>query len=347
MSDCESAWQKWLNSRQCIPVLQRCVLSMGKVFSEGAGYDYTSSETDLNELTSDFWLYLRTRSNQLDKELSKFILHKQWDKLKRKLTSMFRFYLKERYRDPYYRHVRQVLYDCPDLTTVSSAAYTFYAIGNKSALPLLGERIQYLPEYSSWSAPDVHLEKVNKKEGILQTAFFFWNRMKECTGSEYLVPVRELIRYIYSQYDKSNIHGNTLVESEMASFAEDEDNQGERSSGDLDCLNRKHCFTGYKNGDIRFSRQWLKELACVLVNRFDEIQFELFCLFYFQELSMREIAARFGYKRESSIHYHLNKIHYKIKDFCSMWPSLSPPDYDENVFADFFEAVVNYCPEPE
>ena len=118
MSDNKSAWNDWLDTGQCIQVLQRCVSSMRKILSEDKAFDYTSAENDLQELTAEFWVYLKTRSGHLDRELSRFILHKQWDKLKRKLSSMFRYYLMEKRRDPYYRHVRQVLYECPDLTFI-------------------------------------------------------------------------------------------------------------------------------------------------------------------------------------------------------------------------------------
>lgn len=313
------------------------------MFLEDMKINESSFESTLEEMTVEFWIYLSTRGERLETELSRFICFRQWDKLKRKLASMFYYYLREQKRNTFYRHIRQVLSECSQCICQSQGGYTAYAFTETEDVQVLGNDFYCLPQYSSWPHPDIPTNQINTKQGIIRAACFFWHETKSRLGNECLVPVRELIFYLHSQYNLNEIYLSTSTEADISS-PDNGESKDRDSENILDHLAQgSPAICQYNKQPEPYSKDRLRDLAHKLVHRFTEEQFRLFCMKYFQDLSLRAIASKLGYKRESGAAYHLNKVHAKIKEFCSMWPSLSPPDYDETVFLAFFDQMVLFC----
>ncbi len=317
---------------------------MKRIFLENIKTNEDSFDNAIDEITTEFWIYLATRGEKLDTELSQFIYLRDWDKLKRKMTSMFYYYLKEQKRDTYYRHIRQVLTEYSECYCQPQHGYTAYAFTESVNLHPLENDFQSLPPYASWPHPETSTQEINTKAGIIKASRFFWEQVRKRLGYEGLVPVRELLRYLHSQYNLNEIFISTLTESDLSNPSDTGEKQNKDSENILEHLAQdKSLKSNSTRQPVPYSKDRLKELAHKMVSRFSEEQFKLFCMKYFREWNMKTIASKLGYKGESGVAYQLNKVHAKIRQFCSMWPGISPPDYEETLFLDFFDQLVSFC----
>ena len=58
---------------------------------------------------------------------------------------------------------------------------------------------------------------------------------------------------------------------------------------------------------------------------------------------MREAAGTLGYRNPSGVAYLFKSVCDSLRDFCLLWPGLSPPDLDPGLFEAFVLEVVTVC----
>lgn len=334
----DNLWQEWLRNSACIGILKKCVLKFRRILNESPAFSANESNLDADELTSEFWVYLATRGNDLSAQLSKLLYKKDFKGLERKLGSMFIYYLKEMNRDPFYKHVRQTLADEQTILYKVKNTFPAYSCGQNQDIAYLSEQIQFLPEYKSLNSPHVRLEHINTRHGICEVACFFWQTVTEILKEEHLIPVRELVRYIRAHYNLQDTFKDPILESDVQTPAE--------SPGQADNLKQvrlQNTQSNFQELEYSYSPERLQMLAKKLMSRFTLKQIKLFCLKYYQALNLSQIADELGFKSPSNISYHLHKLNIEIQDFCSRWPGLSPEDLDENLSAAFMDHLLSFC----
>jgi hypothetical protein len=92
-------------------------------------------------------------------------------------------------------------------------------------------------------------------------------------------------------------------------------------------------------------RSRLPELAQKLVASWPEKLRMAFSLIQGEELTLDEAARRMGYKGASGVSYVYRAALDRLRDFCLLWPGLSPPDLDEDLFEELVTLVVRFCRE--
>jgi hypothetical protein len=87
----------------------------------------------------------------------------------------------------------------------------------------------------------------------------------------------------------------------------------------------------------------LEALARQLAASWSPRQREVFCLVQGDGLTLAEAAGKLGYRSAAGAAYVHKSALDVLRDFCLLWPGLSPPDLDERLFEAFVLQVVTIC----
>jgi hypothetical protein len=149
-------------------------------------------------------------------------------------------------------------------------------------------------------------------------------------GIGHALPVRELVHYLTRHY----AHLETpMVVSEGRSGA----------PGGVDGIESVPMPGAERAPELSVVRSRLDELARKLTASWPENHRKAFALIHGEELTLEAAAARMGYKGASGVRYVYRAALDGLRDFCLLWPGLSPPDLDEEVFDEFVELVLAIC----
>jgi hypothetical protein len=90
-------------------------------------------------------------------------------------------------------------------------------------------------------------------------------------------------------------------------------------------------------------RSRLESLAEQLAASWTDKQGAAFHAIHGAGMTLEDAAHRLGYKGASGASYVYRSALVRLRDFCLLWPGLSPPDLDESLFDDFVERVLALC----
>ncbi|MBP8646623.1 MAG: hypothetical protein KBH99_10960 [Syntrophobacteraceae bacterium] len=346
-----ASWSEWLSSPDCQPVLKAAARF---VYRMAAGVNLppellpcrdprnlpeAEREECFEALAHELWIFLRSRSEEWMRRMSlSSSLHGNPRTLMLRIGQEFFRHLKDQARtsqgDPkraLYRKVRQLLADEPSIVYRATREGAFYALDPRA------ERLESLQllrsePYGSWESPlsKVSLKDLPSKKALIELAGFFWHRATERLGGAFFLPIRELVHFISCHYPGFS-RPDTLSLEAMSTGRPGEDGP---------------CWEPVADSpppDTAFLENRLPLLAEQLVNGWTVKERFVFALLQGDGVGLKEAADRLGYKSSSGVAYLYESVRTSLRDFCLLWPGLSPPDLDVELFEHFVVQVVAFC----
>ena len=149
-------------------------------------------------------------------------------------------------------------------------------------------------------------------------------------GGPYALPVRELVQYLSRHY--AHLALPLRVETQGGAGGPWEDEV------------RSLAEPGAERGpELAVVRSRLPELARRLASSWPGKVRTAFALVQGEELTLEEAARRMGYKGASGVNYVYRSALERLRDFCLLWPGLSPPELDEDLFDEFVNLLLTFC----
>ncbi len=291
------------------------------------------------ELAREMWLFLRSMSAQEMKRIGADpTTHGNTRLLMQRIGQRFFLHLKDQARtsprDPeraLYRRLRQVLSQEPTVAYRTTADGAFYSRDPGAPWPGTRKSLHEEP-YSSWESPlgRIGLRDLPRRSALLDVADFFWLQATTRLGEPSFLPVRELARFIACHYPGFSLPTPVSIHP---------------GGTKADCLEGREVEvpSGEPGPDIQFMAQRLPALARQLVHGWDLRQRSAFVLLVGDGVPLQEAARSLGYRNPSGVSYLARSVYDSLRDFCLLWPGLSPPDLDPGLFEAFVLEVVTVC----
>ncbi|MEJ5366429.1 MAG: hypothetical protein WHS86_15145 [Desulfosoma sp.] len=346
-------WDQWLHSESCNQVLLR---SAAKVVDKARGYGLPCrilfpsapeasagsgvSAGCFEDLAHDLWLFVNDHAVNWEKSRPFDILLAQGtDRIAEHIASSYTRTLLDRVRtqevDPqkaFYRRLRQVIAKDPRFLYRAQKRATFYACA-EGAQPDPSAPMNAPPaDYAQWPDPPSIPRKSAPPDArtLGDMALFFCREYQKRMGGPVWVPVRELTRYLAP-----------LLKIPRAVRLE----PLERPSSEHDDELGKDPTQVAPTQETALTRIRLFELARSATASWSPREKKAFALRWGDEENLERIAQALGYGGPSGARYLLEGLRQRLLDFCLLWPGLSPPDLDETLFKELFEALVSVCKE--
>ncbi len=339
MEKINNRWHKWVKSKECFSFLFDCaplvISSLSKLELPEDIWPFSLKYMDekgrkdvLLEVASELWIFLQEQKLPFA-QLEVLVQRGDWKKFEQIILRLFIQYYIEKRRNKsewhsLYRYVRQILSKMPHIVYVAEKNKTFYACCNDPNLPKMPAYALKQEDYNLW--PDPECKKTTQKQYIEKTAHFFWQEAIKRLKQKYLIPIKELVSFLWLKSSKWGNRAQLIRECDML---------------EEDPL--EHANANDPPVELVVSRQKLDKLAQDLVNNWSEKMCIAFYLYYEKEKSLEEIAQRLNYKGASGVNYILKQARDSIRSFTSLWPGLSYPDLDETMFGLFMEKIMAIC----
>lgn len=351
-----SAWDAWLAGADCLGTLEgaaRIVMRQAARIGlpDGllpCGPLGAMSPADLEDcahaVSHDLWVYLRTRPPAwrervdlawLATQGERFLLHRIGREYLRHLKDQARTYGVNPWR-ALYRRLRQVLQEDGSVHTRSTPRGTAYSL-DPDGIDCGDEAILRAVSYDQWASPlpIASVGELHRANRLLALARFFWEQaVARLGGRSCFVPVRELVHYLGRHYE------GLAAPRETPSLASHE-------GGDEDAAALAEQPGGDTAAERSLVHSRLQSLAEQLAASWTDRQRAAFHAIHGAGMTLEAAARRLGYKGASGASYVYRSALERLRDFCLLWPGLSPPDLDETLFDDFVERVLALCRPPD
>jgi hypothetical protein len=355
MSD---AFQEWLSSQECYAVLKSCarqVIRRAERLSLQLDDAYLDRNDYLEAVTNQLWDFIKDRAGKIAQKATPLLTSGDDDAFMTFLSQEFIDFCLDKRRDvspfhAYYRHVRTVLSHEESVRFESKGKKgSYYAYSDSPVLDFLPEAL-IVPSYTAWPAPDVTYSQIHGKPAILRLARHFWDESLKVILAEYLLPVRELVRYVTTVYPL------LITESPEASFdtAEDDDgiplSLGDRLMTSVDSRGEDAWKRQLPVLEMDIVDTQLDDLAHDCVGELSDKQKMLILMKGEDGLTYEEICSQVGESNPSKLHYHVKNGLEIIRRNWSLWgpPSLKLfAEVDEEEFFMFYEKVISLCKNDE
>lgn len=348
------AFQKWVSSEECIDVLKSCakqVVVRAERLSLQLDDIYLDHNDYLTAVTNQLWDFVKERSDKIALKATTLLISGDDDAFMAFLSREFIDFCQDKRRDinpfhAYYRHVRAVLSEEETIRFESMGRKgSYYAYSDSPGLELFPDKL-IVDSYGAWSAPDVAFSEIHGKPAIIRLARHFWNEYLKVVLAEYLLPVRELVRYVTTVYPL------LITVSTESSFDSGENEDGTSVSlGDRLITSVDNCKEDAWNRAVpHIIETQLDDLARDCVNELSGKQKMLILMKLEAEMTYEEICTRLGENNPSKLHYHVKKGLEVIHQKWSLW---GPPllrqfaEVDEEEFFMFYEKVISFCKNDE
>jgi len=184
---------------------------------------------------------------------------------------------------------------------------------NRAIPPLVEEDLRIIPFPPEYNRSP-HDGAIKTKAAILGLADYFWGQIHELWGKEPVwVDIRDFISWI-------GLHVPLKRAAGEAEFQQDS------------CESQAP-HEGY--WDPAAVKSW----ALLFFNQIDRKQLLVFQLFHQENLTLKRIALKMGYKGSSGPKYVVDHITARLQFFLRDLPWLSPDDLEEEAFALFFDTL--------
>lgn len=350
MTELES-WSEWLSGPECRTVLENAArfvfrMAAGAALPPGLlpcrdpwGLPREERDACFQSLSHDLWLFLRSRPPEWVGRMGAFSTSRENPRpLMLRMVQEFFHHLKDQARtsdlDPkraLYRRMRQVLHEEPAIAYRATREGAFYALDpdarwSASWQPPHGE------PYGAWESPlaAVALKDLHRRSALMELARFFWRQATERVGEAFFLPVRELVHFISCHY--SGLSMREALPLPTGGTSRDGDEHG----GDDLASDRPA-------PDLSFMESRIPALAEQLVSGWTWKQRLAFVLLQGEGAGLKEAAESLGYKSPSGVAYLYRSVCDSLRDFCLLWPGISPPDLDSRLFEAFVLEVVKVC----
>lgn len=346
------SWDAWLARPECSTVLEGVARL---VIRQAAGIGLPDGllpcdplqrlspgelEDCVQATAHDLWVFLRTRPDAWKERTALQWLWGQGERFAAHRTARdYLMHLKDRARthgvNPWralYRRARQLLQEDGGIHYHATARGAYYSL--RADGPDLEDAavLRAIP-YDRWESPlpVASAAELHRADRILDLARFFWRQaVGRLGGRECFLPVREMVHYLSRHYAH-------LAVSPGVSLAE----QARPDSGDD--AGEPVQAGAEQAPELAVVRSRLQDLAERLAASWTEKQRHAFYLLHGAGLTLEAAADRMGYKGASGARYVYRSALDRLRDFCLLWPGLSPPDLDDALFDEFVERVLALC----
>ena len=335
-------WEEWLKTEESYYLITKCakiLLSSPKTL-ELMKQSFGQAEIEQDELSSILWEFCfdHAKAWEEKKPFENCRAYSEYPKnwilqqYKRALIDSLRN-LNHSPQKYLYARIRTTLSATNGVAITVTKHGTFYCFDTEKEFDLSKCYCKHYEEsYQSWPFPSyASLENIWKGDVIYKIARFFWDEICRRENGILWVPVQALQHYICSNLP---VHNYTHISINQPSSHQENDEQARKI--ELACSDE----------DIHPLMLYLDEmekLASKFAMRLTERERKILFLYYGASHSLAEIAKELGLGNVSSAAYHLNKIRKSIKELCILYPALSPPDLDENLFGEFMDKVIEIC----
>lgn len=344
-------WHDWLSSPQCLPVLEKAALYLmqlarrvglpGELLPCRDPWALPQDEREecFRTVAHELWIFLRSRPPEWLRRLGAL----QGDVgnsrvFMQRIAQGFFNHLRDQARtldrDPrraLYRRARQVLSQEHSIAYRATREGAFYSLDRSAKLSASMEGLRE-EGYASWESPlaVVGVQQLRQRNGLVELACFFWRQATQRLGKPCFVAVRELVHFIGCHYPDLSMPENVPLDAEGRTTGHDEERGIEIA------------WNG-PGTDSAVVGNRIPLLAETLASSWSPRQRLVFVLTQGEGIHLKEVASRLGYSGPSGVKHLEKSVHESLRDFCLMWPGLSPPDLDMSLFEAFLLEVVEFC----
>ncbi|NTW11310.1 MAG: hypothetical protein HGA26_08125 [Chlorobiaceae bacterium] len=350
------AFETWVNSPECFEDLKGCASQVSNraarlgIVLEDSSLESENTNDYLTAVASDLWRFLKGNAVKLARQATALILSGDDDAFMSFVCRQFLDDLIEQRRTTspfhdYYRRMRALLSDTVGIRYETQARRgAFYAYSTRLELAILPDHL-CSHDYDRWRACDVPFRNIRKHPAMVRLSRHFWDQSLDEFLAEYLLPVRELVRFAFAKYPLMLTveYGDALGEGDGDENAVSLENRL------VDC-----------NSAVAFDDAWKRQLPVIEADIIDT-QLETLAWDCVAEMTEQEriilaridagekleaIAALLDMKSLSNVSYHQKKAYSRIHTKWSLW---GPPsakqftDVDEEEFFMFYEKVIGFC----
>ncbi len=358
MSD---SFEAWVNSSECFEILRICARQVSNragrlgIVLNDAYIEAENRDDYLSALASDLWQFLKGNAVKIAKQATTLLVSGDDDAFMAFISQKFLDDCIEDRRTTspfhnYYRRMRTLLSETDGIRYEAQARKgAHYAYSTNTNLEKLPDHFSAIG-FGDWQACDTPFSNIFEKPAMLGLSRHFWDESLREFLVEYLLPIRELVRFIFSKYP-------------LVLTVEYDDAQGEGNGGEdsVICLENRlvDCSSA-----VAFDDAWKRQLP-VIESDIIDTQLDAIAQDCVAELTEQEriilycvdsgetleaIATRLNLKGPSNIIYHQKKAYNKIHAKWSLWgpPSLKRfAEVDEEEFFMFYEKVIYFCKNDE
>jgi hypothetical protein len=354
MSD---AFQAWVNSPECFELLKSCAHLVSSraarlgIVLEDSPLESENRNDYLTAVASDLWRFLKGNAVMIARQATALILSGDDDAF---MTFVCRQFLDDlidqrRTTSPfhdYYRRMRALLSDTVGIRYETQARRgAFYAYSTRSELAILPDHLCG-HDYGRWRACDVPFRDIRENPAMVLLSRHFWDQSLDEFLEEYLLPIRELVRFAFVKYP-------LMLTVEYG---------GNQDEGKIDenSVSLENRLVDCNAAVVAFDDAWKRQLPLIEADIIDT-QLDMLARDCAAEMTEQErvilwridagdklddIAALLGMTRASNVSYHQKKAYGRIHTKWSLWgpPSLKQfTDVDEDEFFMFYEKVIGFC----
>lgn len=329
-------WKEWLRVDEANLIIDRCAAYIArKMISSGLIQEY-----DAEDLTSEIWIFCNNNAEKWENQKPFAVLYAQGlDHVARWIINRFILQVMggaRRFQQSpakyLYSRLRVSLSSAKGtIRTYADRVGTYYTCCQ--SLPWSKENSFGSSDLgnASWIFPSNVSEKnIYEKDVIVDLAQFFWRQIREKTGKDLWVPVRELAHYVALFLPIRENHDTVSIYAPID--ADQETTLGET-------LKDPSAISPERQVILEDLRR--KAEKCAL--RLDSDERKVLALYHGENQSLEEMAKSMGYATASGVSYLLTKSYHRIRNFCKPIPGLSPPDIDRELFTRFMEYVIMFC----
>lgn len=352
-----SAFEIWISSQECFEVLRSCAKQVSKradrlgIILKDAHIETESRNEYLSSVASDLWQFLKGNAPQIARQATVLLLSGD--------DAAFMAFVCQKFLDDcieerrssspfhnYYRRMRSLLSEAAGIHyEAQSRKGSYYAYSTRTDLDKLPAGLAGM-DYGEWNACETSLRDIYEKPAMLDLSRHYWDESLREFLQEYLLPIRELVRFIFKKYP-------------LMLTVEYSDAQGAGDDGEESVISLENRYVD-SNAVQAFDAAWKRQLPVIEADIIDN-QLETLARDCTAELTEQErivlsrldegeklesVAEFLGMKGASNISYHQKKAYSKIHTKWSLWgpPSLKKfTDVDEEEFFMFYEKVIECC----
>lgn len=351
-------FRDWLESDECFAILRQCAKQVSNraarlgIVLEDSCLEEQNRDDYYTAVAGDLWQFLKGNAAKIAEQASILLISGDDYAF---MTFLCGKFLDDRIDERrtsspfhrYYREMRAELSKAEGLTYMpKSRAGSFYAWSRTEGLEVLPDQ-PYDRDYRGWKACDIPFSNIWDKQAMLGLSRHFWDESLREFLREYLLPIRELVRFVCAKYP-------LLLTVEYVDAQGEEHENGDPVMS-LECRLVDSTAATAANDDA-----WRRQMPVIEADVIDtqlevlardcssEMTADERCILWRIDdgVKLEDVAAELGMKSPANVSYHQNKAYSKIRTKWSLWGPPSPKgfdDVDEEEFFIFYEKVIGFC----
>lgn len=356
------AFRLWLESKECLDLLLICsdqVISRARKKTINLELIFQDALTDglgglSHVVANEMWTFLKEKSHRVAERASDKLVRGDTSGFMEVLIGVFLDNCKDKRRtftvDPvyaYYRSIRETLTQSAIVNTPPGTGRgTFYSFSFDESLQKL-PTLYWNQSYSDWPQPPQTESEIYDSPAIIELARFFWIETLDRFTAAYLLPIKELSRFLNSKYSI-----DCEIQSESNSPLSNTDDEGNSRTIDDITVTAGHAevalgLTSRQNPRLemdiinaelellaRDCLETLTEAERVVLHRTES------------GAKMIDIAHELNMKSASNVSPYKDKAFAKVKRIWSLWGTESFEkftDDDKEDFWIFYDKVILFC----